>query len=389
MKLLIVTPFYKPAYRFGGPTRSIPALSEGLSRLGVDVTVYTTNANGKSTLEVDANTRLDADGVSVFYFERDIQNSFFYSRKLAQACHETINHFDCVYVSSNWGYPFIPACRAALRHAIPYIVTPRTSLMRKTWRGKYLKKMVYHRLVERRLINQASLLHYTTQLEVDESHWLGLKPDYCIVPNPVDVSEFDQMPSRGLWRKALNVQSDTPIILYLGRIEARKGLDITVRSFAEVHKYQQDALLVLAGPEEDGYYAELRTLSTQLGVAKYVRYTGYIDAQTRLQALADADVFVLTSYSENFGMAVVEAMAAGLPVVISDQVGIAPDLKASNVGIVTPLDPQATANALGQLLTSSKERKVLGKRAMLFAREKYSPEIVALSMLSHFARVAI
>lgn len=387
MNILVITPFYKPAHIYGGPTRSIPALSEALSRLGVDVTVYTTNANGNSLLDVDMNTPLDVDGVSVSYFERDIQNSYFYSRKLAQACYANMNRFDCVYVSSNWGYPFVPACRSALKHDVPYIVTPRTSFMRKTWRGKYLKKMTYHWLVERHLVNQASLLHYTTQLEVDESRWLGLKPDYCIVPNPVDMSEFDQMPPRGIFRESFDIPPSAPLVLYLGRIESRKGLDITIKAFSEVRKSVYDAILVLAGPDEDDYCAELRALSIQLGIAENVRYTGYLDAQTRLQALADGDVFVLTSYSENFGMAVVEAMAAGLAVVVSDQVGIALDIQAAKAGIVTTLDQQEVASALIYLLTSTEGRQELSKQAMHFAREKYAPEKVADAMLSEIGQL--
>jgi glycosyltransferase involved in cell wall biosynthesis len=386
MKLLVVSPFYKPAYEFGGPARSVPLLCEAMANLGVEVTVFTTNAQGDHSLPVEPNLPMMIDDVQVTYFERDILNRYFYSRKLAHACTQHAKDFDSIYIVSNWGYPLIPICRAAQKHTIPYIVSPRTAFMRTTWTGKYLKKMAYHQLVERSLINGAQALHYTSPLEMDESAWLRLKPVPWINPNPVDLSEIEHMPPRGTWRKARGIPDETRLILYLGRIEARKGIDLTLEAFAKIAHLEKDVVLVLAGPDEDNYVSLLQALCQEYELIDRVIFTGYLDSQTRLAALADADIFVLTSRAENFGVAVVEAMAAGIPVLVSNFVGLAPTIEGSKVGLVTSLDSDDIARKLMQLLASQDLRSAFGRQARIVANVNYSPTQVARTMLEYLER---
>lgn len=382
-----VSPFYKPAYVYGGPTRSIPSLCEGLARIGCEVTVYTTNANGRTDLEIRPGVPHNVNGATVYYFQRDWGGNYFYSSALAEACYSNFHKFDLVYISSNWGYPFIPACRSARKASVPYIVAPRTSFMRKTWRSGWFKKLVYHYLVERQLINEASTLHYTTELERRESNWLRLRPASFVVPNPVDMTEFERLPARGSFRREHSIPDDTDLVLYLGRLEPRKGLDLTLASFARVASVNSKACLVLAGPEEDDYVQVLMNMAVKSGIADRILFTGYLDARSGLTALVDADVFILTSYSENFGMAVVEAMAIGLPVIISDQVGIAEDLSLEQAALVVSLDIEEIARGLIKLLASTEVRETLGHRAMKVARERFSPKRVAEAMLKEFKEV--
>ena len=384
MHLLFVTPFYKPAYTYGGPTRSIPALAEGLASLGVEVTVYTTNANGKQNLPLDAGKPSYLDGVEVVYFNRDIPGSYFYTRQLGIACHRNANIFDAIYVASNWAYPLIPACKSAGNAKRPYIITPRTSFMQKTWKGKFLKKWVYHYGIERRLINRAAAVHYTSDLECHESTWLNLRPSSFIVPNPVDIREFAHLPQRGTFREAHHISLGEKIILYLGRIEARKGLDLTLSAFAQIASDFPTSRLVLAGPDEDNYSVTLRELAAQLGIAERVQFTGYLNSHQRLEAYADSDIFILSSRSENFGMAVVEAMACGLPVIVSDLVGLAPVIKNDSAGLVTPLTPDDITAAIRALLQDEQLCKQFGYKGIQVAYERFAPKAVAQQMLQAF-----
>ena len=380
MHILCVIPFYKPAYVYGGPTRSIPTLCENLVTLGCDVTVYTTNANGSTVLPVTPNQANMVDGVEVYYFQRSVRGTYFYSANLGQACHRHAKEFHLIYVASNWGYPFVPACRSAYRAGVPYVVTPRTSFMRRAWQGKYLKKYVYHRLVEQRLINRAAALHYTTVLEETESAWLKLSPHSFVVPNPLNVSEFEQLPPRGSFRARFALDRDASIVLYLGRVEPRKGLDLALASFAAIAKEYPKAMLVLAGPEENGYLQVLQRLAIDLDLERRLIFTGFLGARERLEAFASSDVFILTSYSENFGMSVVEAMAAGLAIIISDQVGLSDDVRLAQAGIVVPLDVDAISCRLRELLGNPDQRQRLGQRAAQVVREKYAPRPVAVAM---------
>jgi glycosyltransferase involved in cell wall biosynthesis len=386
MNLLFVTPFYKPAYIYGGPARSIPALAEGLVELGVEVTVYTTNANGKQDFVI-AEHPADVDGVSVFYFNRDIPGTYFYSRQLGQACSNNLHRFDMIYVVSNWGYALLPACRAAQSMDKPCVISPRTSFMQVTWKGKHLKKWIYHNLMERPFINKSSAIHYTTRFEQSESAWLGLQPESFIVPNPVDMQEFKSLPVRGIFRNIYRILPDEKIILYLGRIEARKGLNVTLMAFARSMSAYSGVRLILAGPDEDNHSKELRDLASQLGITDQVLFTGYLNPPQRLNAYADADIFILTSRSENFGVAVVEAMACGLPVIVSDQVGLAEVIQQEKAGLVTPLDPNKISAALITLLQDSQLCQQIGRRGRRVAHEQFAPKAVARKMLEEFEGV--
>ena len=387
MRTLFVTPFYRPAHVYGGPTRSISTLCENLVRIGCDVTLYTTNANGSANLQLEPVVPHTVNGVTVHYFPREWSGNYFYSPGLAEACRRTIGKFELMYVASNWGHPFLPACRSACKAGVPYIVSPRASFKRAPWVGKYLKKLTYHYLLERRWINHAAALHYCTELERKDSEWLGLQPSAFVVPNPVDVTEFEKLPPRGLFRKAWGIPEEKDVVLFLGRIDPQKGLDVTLHSFAKATVSHPKAILVLAGPEEDGYVQALKKMAEKLGIMDRVLFTGFLESKARLTALVDSDVFILTSYSENFGIAVVEAMAAGLPVIISDRVGIAKDLRRERAGVVVSLDPAPVAGELMQLLSTPEERGHLSRRAAQMAKEKYSPVIVAKAMLGEFEKV--
>lgn len=381
MRILGICPFYKPAYVYGGPARSVPLLFEGLAANGHNVSVYTTNANGKinfSDLNIGKTKMLD--GVSVTYYKRDIPGNFFYSSELASACFKNMDCFDLVYIASTWGFPFIPGALSSFIHSKPFIVSPRTSYMNKTWRKIDLKKGVYHYLVERFLINHSTAIHYTTNLEQTESEWLALRPPTFIIPNPVEMQEFQELPPSGIIKVANQLPSDALIVLFLGRVEHRKGIDLAIRAFAQISNDISNAYFVIAGPNEDNYQSALEQIARELGILNKIIFTGYLDQKQRLSALADADIFILSSYSENFGMAIVEAMASRLPVIVSDKVGIAEDIKAAEAGIVVPLQIPLITKALKELLCSKELRKNLGDKARRFALNKYSSTIIAKEM---------
>lgn len=387
LRLLFVTAFYKPAYVYGGPVRSISALCEGLASLGCQVTVYTTNANGRVNFSQEIPCTQVLNGVHVQYFERDLPGSYFVSNQLGKACYHTIEQFDLVYVGSTWAYPFLPACRAARSKLVPYVVTPRTSFMKKTWNGTFAKKRIYHQLFERSLITSASALHYTSTLEKRESAWLNMKTDTFIVSNPVELSEFERLPIRGSFRQRYGISEDEFILLFLGRIEHRKGLDLSLAAFAQAAKTLTQIKFVIAGPEEDGYLKDLRRMTAELNISDQVVFTGFLNSSQRLSALVDADLFILTSYSENFGMAVVESMAAGLPVLISDQVGIADLIQETDAGCVVPLDVSAIAAQIIKLRGRLSENRIGMQQNARKAAQTFSPGRIAQTMMEQFEEI--
>jgi glycosyltransferase involved in cell wall biosynthesis len=379
MHILFVAPFYKPAYVYGGPVYSTPSLCESLVIAGHDVSVITTNANGKNNFHEARVGFQQVDGVSVAYCQRDLPGYYFFSRQLSQTCYSEIrkNKFDIVYVASNWAFPFLPACRAAYRSGVPYIVSPRASFKRITWRGKSLKKWLYHTLFERYWINQADLIHYTTQMELGDSVWLKLKPPSVTIPNPINLAEFDRLPKKGLFRSKYKIASDVSLLLYLGRVEHAKGVDLALQALSLILPKHPNCILVVAGPEEENYVSVLSQQARDLGIQDSVVFTGLLSSAQRLEALSDADIFVFPSHSENFGMAVAEAMLCELPVVISDQVGISEFIVANSAGVVVPLQADAFSEAIKALLENPALKMQYAHRAPIVIRSNFSPLYIA------------
>ncbi len=378
MRLLFVIPFYKPAYVYGGPVRSVSSLCEALAALGNQVTVLTTNANGSELARVPLETPVDVDGVSVRYFpEHRVRGGFFYSPALRRACADALHVTDLTYIYGVWNYPAIAAGAECRKAGKPYIVSPRTSLMQWALRHSRLRKRVYMGLFGRRYLNGARAIHYTSDSERAEAEVLQLKPEAFVVANPVDFSEFAELPAKGAFRRARGLASDEPLVLYIGRLEPRKGLELTVRSFAICRRRVPNARLVIAGPARPGYAERLTRLASELGIGDAVDLPGYVNARERLEALVDANLFVLTSYAENFGMAAVEAMASGTATLLSDQVGVAQDLQGTDACDIVPLEENAIGTRMADLLADAQRRETIARTGRAVVMARYRPEAIA------------
>jgi len=383
MDFLFVTPFYKPAYVYGGPTRSIPGLCEGLTELGHNVEVFTTDANGEDTLDVKTGIPIQKDGVSVTHFPcTKIRSRFFYTPRLRKACNNRANEFDYVYTYGIWNYPAI-AAGAACRHLrVPYIVSPRTGLMQWPLRQRWVRKKIFLWLFGWRYLQGAWAVHYTTDVEQCESEQAGVDTPGFVVPNPIDLSEFDSIPDPDRFRKKLGLSSDSSVLLFLGRLEPRKGIELSLRAFSRLQKKVPGSKFIISGPGDEQYLQKVKALVEELSISDAVVFTGYVDATARLEVLSAADAFVLTSRTENFAMAAVEAMATGTPVVLSEEVGVAQNAEGAGAGIRVPLQEDRVTEALTKVLTSSSLRKEMGRNGPIHVRQLYGRKAVANQMLN-------
>jgi glycosyltransferase involved in cell wall biosynthesis len=178
-----------------------------------------------------------------------------------------------------------------------------------------------------------------------------------------------------------------PVLLFLSRIDRKKGLDLLLAAFAHVREKHAEATLVVAGDGDPAFIATLKRQSQRLGLDASILWAGFLQGPDKLAALADADIFVLPSYSENFGVAVVESMAAGLPVIVSDQVGIHREIATAEAGLVVPCSAEALALALETMIADPSLRAAMGAKAMELSR-KFSTEIIARQLSEIYERVA-
>jgi glycosyltransferase involved in cell wall biosynthesis len=224
-------------------------------------------------------------------------------------------------------------------------------------------------------------MHYTTEIEREESRQFGVETPGFVVPNCMNFTEFDELPEQGRFRSRLGLSDQDRLVLFLGRIEPRKGVELSMHALARVQESIPDIHFAIAGPGDDEYIDSLHQLSADLGIQETTTFTGYVDSNERLRALVDADVFILTSHTENFAMAAVEAMAAGTSVLLSDEVGVAPAASEADAGVSVPLDEDKITEALHQLLTSVSFRERLASNGPGHVRSQYSPESVAARMV--------
>jgi glycosyltransferase involved in cell wall biosynthesis len=354
-----------------------------LAHLGHKVTVFTTDSGVVRRLPIPVNQPLEVGGVKVYYFKTDISLRYYFSCSLAKACRDGIKDFDIVHITSFWCYPGVPAVNGALLYNVPYLLSVHGTLRKSALQDKFLKKYVYFNLVEKRHIRKAAALHYTTSMERDLDAFHHFTSPSFIVPNGTDLKEVQKSISRQEARKRLALNFDGPVIAFLGRLSPVKALDLLIKAISSLSFADQDLRVLLAGPDE-GAAASLQNLVTEVGLQARVRFLGEIGPQERMVLFAASDLLTLVSTHENFGYAAVEAMLAGLPVLVTETVGISREVAEDGAGLVVPLEVAAIAKGLKDMLADPDKLKAMGQAAAVAARKRYDIRNVAQEMATAY-----
>lgn len=388
MRILYVVSYYKPAYLYGGPVRCTSSLCEAMARLGARVTVFTTNANGPTRLDVPLRQPVDVDGVTVWYFPLALNGIFYYAPELSAALSSQVSQFDLAVLGALWTYSSGPAVAACNRVRIPYIIPLHGQLFPWALRHKRWRKRLYLALFARRYLNGATALHCTDPIEAAAVARLGLRPPLFIVPNGLDVSRFARLPARGNLRQRLGIPDWAVMLLFLGRLHPIKRPDIAISVLAAVQSLPVEVHLVLAGPDEGRLGLTLQAQAQHLGCADRLHMTGLLRADEVLQALADADLLLMPSeVQENFGMSAAEAMAAGLPVLVSEGVPVGRWAEEAGAGRMVPCTAEAFAQATRELLSMPARLQVMGKRGRGVAQQQFDISAVAQQMLAQYQSI--
>lgn len=237
-------------------------------------------------------------------------------------------------------------------------------------------KRVYERLFDLPNLRAAGAIHYTAEDERDRASFLGLRAPSFVLPNGLDWQRYRALPARGALRARWGL-GDKPVVLFLGRLHVKKGLDLLIPAFDAIRRDEPNAHLIIAGPENDDYGDTVRGWVAERGLTDSVHFVGTLQGPDVVQAYVDADVFALPSYTENFGMTVAEAMACSLPVVISDQVNIHGEVADAGAGLVTRCDAAETATAVLALLRQPDRRREMGAAGRELVQARFGwPAIV-------------
>jgi len=286
-----------------------------------------------------------------------------------------VKNYDLAILHGVWNFPVMVAAHVCQQQRVPYVVFPHGTLGRQAieMRSADAKHFLLNLCVQRNL-ERAARVVLSTQGEVKKiSDHLGFKFTPFVMPNIVEASDFASLPARGSFRARYGIAATTQVLVHYGRIARVKGIEFAVKAVAALRRQGRDVVLLIVGGDDEGHKAKVQAVASDLGVGDALIFTGLLGRQEGLKALIDADVFVLPSYSENFGMAVVEAMLCHLPVVVSENVGLAEDLVRADVGVKVPLESDASSltKALAALLDDKARREWLGQRGRQFAIENY------------------
>jgi glycosyltransferase involved in cell wall biosynthesis len=382
LKLLHVAATYLPAVRYGGTIVSVHGLCRALARRGHDVQVFTTSVDGAEDSHVPHDTPVNIDGVDVWYFRSPRFRRIYWAPAMRRSLREHVGEFDVVHTHGIYLWPLWAAARCAHNAGVPYVVSPRGMLEKDLIeQNSALWKAGLIAFIEKYTLEHAAAVHVTSEREAEQAAAFGFHlPCLRAIPNGVDLSEAAAPPCS---TAIASIVQGPPFILSLGRLNWKKGLDRLLMALPQI----DGARLVIAGNDEDGYREVLQGIASREGVGDRVTFAGPVHGADKAALLSSAQLFVLPSYSENFGNVVLEAMAAGCPVVVTPEVGIAPAVAQSGAGAVVEGTPVALARMIAQLLSNAAQRAEMGERGKV-AATRYSWAAVAEQMETLYESVA-
>jgi glycosyltransferase involved in cell wall biosynthesis len=299
------------------------------------------------------------------------------SPKLWNWLRKNVARFDAVVMQGIWTFPGVAVRVAARKAGVPYAVFPHGALdpwFNKRYPFKHFKKLVYWP-IQYPVLRDAKAVFFTSKLEPDlaKTSFTPNEWNTVIFPNGIYEPASDPAETTETFYRQYPSLRRRSYFLYLARIHEKKGCDLLLKAFARIAPSRPNVDLVIAGPDQDGYKATLQRMANDLGVAQRVIWAGIIADDLKWGALRAAEAFILPSHQENFGIAVVESLAANRPVLISNQVNIWPDILDAKVGLVDDDTLEGTERLMRTWLELPRdEREAMSARTYPFFLRQYS-----------------
>ena len=357
MRILNVTQSYAPFFEYGGPPEKVRALSEGLVQLGHEVTVLTADwglerrlaelPGGPPAENGPFGKKRDVSGVKAIYLPNWLHyRAVSWNPALPRFSRARLANFNVVHIFGLYDLLGARIAAAAAKRKIPYVVEP-IGMFVPIVRNLLLKR-AYHAICGHKMLSGASAIIATAEQEKTELVAGGIPAEKIVLRrNGVALPEY--LPPAGRFRDSQRIPGDSRLILFLGRLSRKKSPDLLLEAFARIAALHHNLHLAFVGPDESGMLALLKNKAQQPGLAGRVHFSGALAGDAKWAAYLDADIFVLPSQNENFGNTAAEAVAAGTPVIVTEQCGIAP-LLAGVAGLAVPHDAGSLARAIADLL---------------------------------------
>ena len=370
MRILQVIPYFTP--KRGGDVNVCYNLSKQLVNRGHEVTIIATD------FEFDEGYAKSLVNVRIIPFKVTVRiGLFLISLSMKKWLKKEIKNYNVIHLHNLQSYQNNVAYHYARKYGIPYVLQAH-GLAPRIMKRSMLKKL-YNWVWGYSILKTASKAFALTKMELDEHKEMGVGEDKIeIVPNGIDLSEYEAPPRRGEFRKKYGIKDDEKIVLYLGRIHEIKGIDLLVNAFAEIVEELDNVKLIIVGPD-DGFLSILKRQIEGVKIGNKILFTGPIYGRDKLEAYVDADVYVLPSVYETFPTTVLEAWACGTPVIITDRCGIA-DIVDGRAGCVVEYDKDQMRNAIIKILSDEELRRGFREEGRKLVKNEFGWEGVVLDI---------
>ena len=373
MKILHIAPAYKPAFVYGGPIFSVSALAEGMVKAGHEVQVFTTTANGKSELDRETGEVYDLEGVKVRYFKRVTGDFTHFTPSLLRHLRRTLRSYDVVHIHTWWNFVALLSALVCIRRGIRPIVSPRGMLSYYTFGNRNSSaKSVMHRFIGKSLLRK-SLIHATVENELEECQQAAPGCRGFVLPNILTIPEYHaSTTSNGVFN-----------LVFIGRIHPKKNLEALIEALPGL---EMPWRLQVIGPGDEEYLGKLAELAKKNTVEDRIEWTGPLNGDEKYGALASGDLMVLLSYSENFANTVIESLSVGMPVLLSDHVGMSAYVDREDLGRVVPLDVPDLAGEINKLYRDTQWREKIRQTAPAKVRHDFSSDYLIPLYLQEYKK---
>jgi glycosyltransferase involved in cell wall biosynthesis len=370
----------------GGPTMALALMERALTAQGVTVETATTNDDGAGRRNGKSCGRpLPENGVVHWYF-RKAADFYKPSPQFARWIASKAADYDLIHIHALFSFTSAAAAWAAHRAGVPYVVRPLGALnaygmqQRRPW----LKRLSM-RLVEGRILKRAAAVHFTSDQESLEAAELGVAMTPAVIPLGVEMHAG--LPTANPGRRLGAERDGEHCILFLSRLDAKKNLEGLLDAMAILQPEIPGLLLLVAGDGAPGYVTGLKARAERAGLAQCVVWAGHLEGSAKAAAFARAEVFVLPSFSENFGIAAAEALAQGLPCVLGHGVALAKDVAAAQAGVAVMTDPASIAQGLRLIIASKTNLALMSANAHQLALQRYSAQAMGANLKRLYTRI--
>lgn len=389
MKVLQIIPSISLVY--GGPSQMVIGLAEALAKEGIEITIITTDSNGdtgQKPLDVPLNCPVKKDGYEVIYFRCAPFRRYKFSLDLLKWLKVHACEYDLAHIHALFSPVTSAAARVCHQQKLPYILRPLGTLDPADLRKKKQLKQLYAALIERGNLANAAAIHFTSEQEAKISERFGILTRDLVIP--LGVVPPEKVKEEGsLVRSQLGIPQDLPLVLFMSRIDQKKGLNLLIPALEKLLMSDCKFHFVLAGTnsQDPDYEEKIKEQIANSALRSHTTITGFISGELKASLLETADLFVLPSYYENFGIAVAEAMVAGIPVVISDQVHIYQQVRDSNSGWVGATEVEDFVQLIKEALQNPQQRQQRGLNAQQYALKYFSWSAIARQIIPAYQNI--